>query len=101
MSRGFSGGFGGRVGGGPMGAARVGGFQMGGIRTGGLRVARGHVIVNRAFFPHNRIFARRLVRPFFGIGAYAGYSCWRWVPTYTGWSRVWACGYDNSNWSYY
>jgi hypothetical protein len=87
---GFSRGFSGRVGGGSIGVARVSAFH-----TGGFGVARGHFVAQRAFFPHHRRFAR----PFFGYGAYAGYSCWRWVPTAFGLRRVWVCDYPYE--SYY
>jgi hypothetical protein len=59
----------------------------------GIRVARGPLMVNRAFFPRHRAFARRFVRPFFGYGLYADYSCWRWVSTPLGLDRVWTCSY--------
>ena len=87
---GFSRGFSGRVGGGSIGVARVSSFH-----TGGFGVGRGHFVAQRAFFPHHR----RFVRPFVGYGAYAGYSCWRWVPTAFGLRRVWVCDYGYS--SYY
>jgi hypothetical protein len=87
---GFSRGFSGRVGGGSIGVARVSSFH-----TGGFGVARGHFVAQRAFFPHHRHFAR----PFVGYGAYAGYSCWRWVPTAFGLRRVWVC--DDGYSSYY
>jgi len=85
---GFSRGFSGRVGGGSIGVARVGGF-------GGVGVARGHFVAHQAFFPRHRAF----VRPFVGYGAYASYSCWRWVPTAFGLRRVWVC--DDGYSSYY
>ena len=81
---GGGGGFSGRV-----GAGSIGVTPMGGFRTGGFGVSRGPVIVNRGFFPRHRAF----VRPFFGLSTYAGYSCWRWVPTAFGLRRVWACDY--------
>jgi hypothetical protein len=100
--------------------ARHGGMGGGGMRMGGggMRMGSTHfssarsfsgvrsvgtvrsfntyrsanVIGNRRIFVGNRIHHRRY--PFFvGVGAYGyGYgSCWRWVPTAYGYSRVWVC----------
>ena len=63
------GGFSGRS----IGVARAAAFH-----SGGVGFARGHVVAHRAnFHRHHRVFARSFV----GFGSYAGYSCWRWVPT--------------------
>jgi len=91
--------------------ARMGGFHGGGFHGGGFHgggfhggFARAHVggfhggfvhrpvFAHRAFFPHRRFFGGS----FIGVGAYgayAGYSCWRWVPTAYGLQRVWVCDY--------
>jgi opacity protein-like surface antigen len=102
---GFGGGF--RGGGGfahsSFSAGHVGGFRsggfarsslgvgrVGGLRTGAVAFGRRPFVAHRALFPRHRFFAgRRLV----GYGAYADYSCWRWVPTAYGLSRVWVCNY--------
>ena len=67
-------------------------FHGGGaFRAAGVGFARGPVVANRAFFARQRVFARR---PFLGYGiAYAGFSCWRWVPTPVGPRQVWVCNY--------
>src|SRR5262249_49772501 len=78
-------------GGGPIGVVRGGGFS-----PGGVAVARGPVVVHRAFFPHHRAFFPRhrvFARPFIGYGFYAGYSCWRWVPTPFCRRQIWVCDY--------
>ena len=85
VSRGFSGR--------SIGVARAAAFQ-----SGGVGFARGHVVAHRAnFHRHHRVFARSFV----GFGSYAGYSCWRWVPTPLGWRQVWACDYPYGSYSYY
>ena len=84
-------GFSGRIGGGSIGVAHFAGPRAVGI-------ARGPAFAHRAFFPHHRVFARR---SFVGYGLYAGYSCWRWVPTAFGPRRVWACDYPYSSYSSY
>jgi hypothetical protein len=71
----------------------VGGFSRGvsgRIGGGSIGVARANLVAHRAFFPRHRVFVRR---PFVGYGLYAGYSCWRWVPTPYGLRQVWACDY--------
>jgi hypothetical protein len=94
-SRGGGGGGGGR--GMHGGAAFHGGGVSRGFsgRVGGVGIARSHIVANRAFFPRHRVFARSFV----GYGAYAGYSCWRWVPTPFGLRQVWVCNYPYG--SYY
>ena len=85
ISRGFSGR--------SIGVARVAGFH-----SGSVGFARGHVVAHRAnFHRHHRVFARSFV----GYGAYAGYSCWRWVPTPVGLRQVWVCNYPYGSYSYY
>jgi hypothetical protein len=102
---GFARGFSGRIGGGPIGFARPAAF-----RTSAFALARTPVIVNRPIFRRS-VFVRR---PFFrhrffaraafiGFPLYAGYSCWRWVPTAFGVRRIWVCDYPYASYgaSYY
>jgi hypothetical protein len=78
---------------GSIGVARAAAFH-----SGGVSFARGNVVAHRAnFHRHHRVFARSFV----GFGTYAGYSCWRWVPTPVGWRQVWACDYPYGSYSYY
>ncbi len=92
-----------RVGGGSVGFARVGGgsigmARVGALRTGPVGINRAAFIGHRPFFPHRRVFVGR---SFVGYGLYAGYSCWRWVPTAFGPRRVWVCDDAYSYSSYY
>jgi hypothetical protein len=98
------GGGGGHGGGGGRGGGMHagGGVHVGGVsrsfsgRIGGapIGVGRMHVVANHAFFPRHHFPRHRVfVRSFGGYGLYAGYSCWRWVPTPYGLTRVWACDY--------
>jgi hypothetical protein len=88
-------GGGGVSGGGGFAVAHVGGFS--GFRRG---FVRGPAFVGRPFVPY-----RQFVPPFTPISAFYSYgpsypSCWTWLPTDSGWRRVYVChwpyglGYD-------